>query len=133
MTARGSASTAGASSPRLPPGGPRGHWLHGCMRELQRDPLGFTWQANREHGHYVRIRFLPGLYVYLLTHPEAVEHVLQKNYRNYRKPEMFSRPMRLLIGNGLFTSEGDFWLRQRRLMQPAFHRQHLAMLAPQMT
>src|SRR5207244_1623753 len=72
----------------------------------------------------------PGVYVYLLTHPEAVEHVLQKNHKNYRKPDFFNRTVGLLTGKGVLTSEGDFWLRQRRLMQPAFHRQHLARLVP---
>jgi cytochrome P450 len=132
MTLPEAAFTPGSSSPRLPPGGPQGDWLLGCTRHLLRDPLGFATQANREYGHYVRIRFLPGIYIYLLTHPEAVEHVLQKNHRNYRKPEMLTRPMSLMLGNGLFTSEGDFWLRQRRLMQPAFHRQHLTGLVPLM-
>jgi len=75
---------------------------------------------------------LPRIYVHLLTHPEAVEHVLQKNHRNYRKPDFFNRTVGLLAGNGILTSEGDFWLRQRRLMQPAFHRQHLAKLVPLM-
>jgi cytochrome P450 len=102
------------------------------MRQLQRDPLGLYTRANREYGHYVRIRAFPGIYVHLLTHPEAVEHVLQKNHRNYRKPDFFNKTVGLLAGNGVLTSEGDFWLRQRRLMQPAFHRHHLAKLAPLM-
>jgi cytochrome P450 len=112
--------------------GPRGNWLLGCMRQLQRDPLSLYTRANREFGHYVRIRAFPGIHVYLLTHPEAVEHVLQKNHKNYRKPDFFNKPVSLLAGNGILTSEGDFWLRQRRLMQPAFHRQHLAKLVPLM-
>jgi cytochrome P450 len=102
------------------------------MRQLQSDPLGLYMRANREFGHYVRIRAFPGIYVYLLTHPEAVEHVLQKNHKNYRKPDFFNRPVGRLTGNGILTSEGDFWLRQRRLMQPAFHRQNLAKLVPLM-
>jgi cytochrome P450 len=102
------------------------------MRQLQRDPLGLYTRASREYGHYVRVRAFPGIYVHLLTHPEAVEHVLQKNHKNYRKPDFFNRPVGLLAGNGILTSEGDFWLRQRRLMQPAFHRHHLAKLAPLM-
>src|SRR5437764_1337289 len=112
--------------------GPRGSWLLGCLRQLQRDPLGLYTRANREFGHYVRIRAFPGIHVYLLTHPEAIEHVLQKNHKNYRKPDFFNKTVSLLAGNGVLTSEGDFWLRQRRLMQPAFHRQHLANLAPLM-
>lgn len=112
--------------------GPRGNWLLGCLRQFQRDPLALYAQANREYGHYVRIRAFPGIYVYLLTHPEAVEHVLQKHHKNYRKPDFFNKTVSLLAGNGVLTSEGDFWLRQRRLMQPAFHRSHLAKLAPLM-
>jgi cytochrome P450 len=100
------------------------------MRQLQRDPLSLYTRANREFGHYVRIRAFPGIYVYLLTHPEAVEYVLQKHHKNYRKPDFFNKTVGLLTGNGILTSEGDFWLRQRRLMQPAFHRQHLAKLVP---
>jgi cytochrome P450 len=112
--------------------GPGGHWLGGCMGELQRDVMGFATRANREFGHYVRIRFVPGFSVYLLTHPNAVEHVLQKNQRNYRKPGMLTGAMGLLVGNGLFTSEGDTWRRQRRMMQPAFNRERVAALVPAM-
>ncbi|HYT91521.1 MAG TPA: cytochrome P450 [Gemmataceae bacterium] len=121
-----------ATAPKKTLQGPRGHWLLGCLRQFQRDPLTLYTQANRDYGHYVRIRAFPGIYVYLLTHPEAVEHVLQKNHKNYRKPDFFNKTVGLLAGNGILTSEGDFWLRQRRLMQPAFHRQHLAKLAPLM-
>ena len=110
--------------------GPRGHWLFGCMRQFQRDPLALYTNSWREFGDYIRIRAFPGMYVHLLVHPDAVEHVLQKNHKNYRKPDFFNKPVRLLSGNGILTSEGPFWLRQRRLMQPAFHRQHLAKLAP---
>jgi cytochrome P450 len=80
----------------------------------------------------VRIRFLPGIYGYLLTHPEAVEHVLARHHKNYRKPAFFARTIGLLLGEGLFTGEGDRWLRHRRLMQPAFHRQHIARLSRHM-
>ena len=64
--------------------------------------------------------------------PDAVEHVLQKRHGNYRKPGVFTKPLSLLGGNGLFTSNGDHWQRQRKLMQPAFHKRHLALLFPLM-
>lgn len=118
--------------PGKPPAGPRGHWLVGCSSQLRKDPLAFYTAAWREYGDYVRIRGFPGIYFSLLVHPDAVEHVLQKNHRNHRKPDLLVRPMSLLVGQGLFTSEGDAWLRQRRLDQPAFQRQHLNRLSSQM-
>src|SRR5207237_1235570 len=130
MTTPESRSAPEGVFPRKSWAGPRGNWLLGCLRQFQRDLLGLYTQANRDYGHYVRIRAFPGVYVHLLTHPDAVEHVLQKHARNYRKPDFFNKTVGLLAGNGVLTSEGDFWLRQRRLMQPAFHRQHLAKLAP---
>jgi cytochrome P450 len=102
------------------------------MSQVRKDPLGLYARAWQRYGDYVRLRFIPGVYAYLLVHPEAVEHVLQKNHKNYRKPDVLLRPMRLLVGDGLFTSEGDAWLRQRRLDQPAFHRQQLTKLSPLM-
>jgi cytochrome P450 len=132
MTTPGTTSAPARASQPLQPPGPYGHMLWGCLRNLQREPLAFYNRINREYGHCVRIRGFPGVYIYLLTHPDAVEHVLQKNHKNYRKPDFFNSTVGLLAGNGVLTSEGDFWLRQRRLMQPAFHRQHLAKLAPLM-
>lgn len=119
-----------AAAKKMP--GPHGHWLLGCLRRMQRDPLGLYTQAWREYGDYVRLRILPGAYAYLLTHPDAIEHVLQKHHKNYRKPDVLLKPMRLLTGEGLFTAEGEPWLRLRRLDQPAFQRQHLARLSPLM-
>ncbi len=120
------------TTPGLPPG-PRGHWLRGCLKRFQHEPLEFYRECHRDYGDYVRIRMVPGVDVYLLTHPDAVEQVLQKNHQNYRKPDFFHQTVGLLAGNGIFTSRGPFWLRQRRLMQPAFHRQHLEHLVPAMT
>jgi cytochrome P450 len=100
------------------------------LPEVRKDPLGLYTRAWQQYGDYVRLRAIPGVYFYLLSHPDAIEHVLQKNHKNYRKPEVLLGPMRLLVGEGLFTSEGAPWLRQRRLDQPAFQRQHLAELCP---
>jgi cytochrome P450 len=62
-----------------------------------------------------------GVYDYVINHPDDIKHVLLTNHRNYTKGAGMER-VRLLLGNGIMTSEGDFWRRQRRMMQPAFHR-----------
>jgi cytochrome P450 len=113
--------------------GPRGHFLLGCLREFRLDQLNFLRDLRRTHGNYVRIPTVPGYDIFLLADPAAVEHILVKNYKNYRKPEFLNEPVRLLLGNGLFSSEGDFWLRQRRLAQPAFLRNAVVRLAAPMT
>jgi cytochrome P450 len=78
----------------------------------------------RRYGEISRYRLLSQS-VYLLSHPDYIKHVLQDNHRNYGKQTFAYRALRLILGNGLLTSEGDFWLRQRRLAQPAFHRQRI--------
>jgi cytochrome P450 len=73
------------------------------------------------------------LAVYLVVHPEGVKHVLQDNARNYSKDTFQYNLLSSITGRGLLTSDGDFWLRQRRLAQPAFHRQRIAAFAELMT
>src|SRR3954465_9651096 len=106
--------------------GPKGSLLVGNLTQFGRDPLGFLEQCAREHGDFVPIRFLNKT-VYVLNDPEHLEYVLATNARNFRKTLGYRTPfMRRLFGQGLLTSEGDFWLRQRRLAQPAFHRDRIA-------
>ncbi len=60
--------------------------------------------------------------VYVVSDPELADHVLRKNWQNYKKGLAIKR-IGLLLGNGLMVSEGEFWKRQRRMIQPAFHQQ----------
>lgn len=117
--------------PQDPPG-PKGHWLWGSGPEAARDPLAFYQRVWRDYGDVIGMRALPGFRWYLVTHPEGVERVLQTNQANYRKPKLFVAPLASVTGNGLVASEGEFWRRQRRLMQPAFHRQRIRMLGETM-
>ncbi|MFM7148321.1 MAG: cytochrome P450 [Gemmataceae bacterium] len=104
----------------LPPS-PPGHFLFGHLSELRKDLLGFYSRIHREQGDVALIRF--GLRpVYLINRPDLIEEVLTS--RNFIKHYAL-RMNRLLLGNGLLSSEGSFWLRQRRLIQPAFNRGHL--------
>ena len=58
---------------------------------------------------------------YVINHPDDIKRVLLTNHRNYTKGEGMDR-VKILLGNGIMTSEGAFWRRQRRMMQPSFHR-----------
>ena len=116
---------------RIAPG-PRGHLLWGSLRELQRDPLKLYMDARREYGDIVRLRSMPPFFWHSLAHPDDIDHVLRRNATNYPKG-FFNEWLSILVGNGLLTSEGDFWLRQRRLTQPAFHRKRLVTLGTAMT
>ena len=64
----------------------------------------------------------------LSTNPDFVQHVLQKNHRNYHKSEVQTKILGRYVGKGLLTSDGPYWLQQRRLIQPGFHRKKLAAL-----
>jgi len=109
----------------LPPG-PKGSLIMGVMREFNRDTLGFIERCRRDYGDVVRSRFL---YVtaYFLYNPADIETLLTTNAKSFRKAQSLRSPFfHRLVGNGLVTSEGDFWRRQRRLAQPAFHRQRIS-------
>jgi cytochrome P450 len=96
--------------------------LVGNLPQFQRQPLATLIKAAREGGDVVRINLASQRY-YLLSHPDHVKHVLQDNNKNYVKGY---GKVRVLLGDGLVLSEGSFWRRQRRLMQPTFHRRRLA-------
>jgi cytochrome P450 len=111
---------------RRHPSGPPIPWLVGHLPAYARDGLGFFTRVAREHGGVVRIRLVHP--TALVTHPDGVKRVLQDNHFNYRKSFVYGR-IRPLLGDGLLTSDGSFWLRQRRLAAPAFHRERIAGLA----
>src|SRR5208282_1920832 len=78
-------------------------------------------------------RFQSRIFVsHLLTSPEAVQHVLQDNHKNYTKEVRSTGILRVALGDGLFLSEGEKWRGQRRTAQPAFHRQRLAAMTTAM-
>jgi cytochrome P450 len=109
----------------LIPQGPKGNFLLGIMPEFNRDSLAFMEKLARDYGDIVRTRFfyVPAYFIY---HPDHIEEVLATSNKNFIKPLSFRTPFfNRLVGNGLLTSEGDFWRRQRRLAQPAFHRERI--------
>jgi cytochrome P450 len=102
---------------------PGGQRILGHALEFGRDPLAL-FQRAREHGDVVRIRFGP-FRVYVLNSPGAIRQALVGEARKLSKGLNFGRTRRL-IGSGLVMSEGESHHRQRRLMQPAFHRTEIA-------
>src|SRR5262245_16633782 len=104
--------------------GPPGPALLGNLGELSRDQLGFYTRCAREYGDLVPVRLGPrhGLLIY---HPDTIEEVLVTRNRDFIKSRGV-RLLRALLGDGLVLSEGESWLRQRRLMQPPFHRKRVA-------
>jgi cytochrome P450 len=117
-------TSATRSSLSLPPG-PKGHFILGVMREFNNDTLGFI-ERCRDFGDVVRTRFLY-VHAYFLYNPDDIETLLTSKARIFRKAGSLRSPFfARLVGNGLVTSEGEFWRRQRRLAQPAFHRQRIS-------
>ncbi|HKR13449.1 MAG TPA: cytochrome P450 [Pyrinomonadaceae bacterium] len=111
---------------KYPPPGPKGQLIMGVMREFNDNTLAFIERCHRDYGDVVHTRFL-WVHVYFIYNPDDIETLLTTNARSYRKAESLRSPFfRRLVGNGLVTSEGEFWRRQRRLAQPAFHRQRIS-------
>jgi hypothetical protein len=104
----------------VPPGPAEGYDLGGSEESLARLREYFA-----VYGDTYRV-FAParGVYNWVINHPDDVKRVLLSNHRNYTKGEGMDR-VKILLGNGIMTSEGDFWRRQRRMIQPAFHRRIL--------
>jgi cytochrome P450 len=97
------------------------------LPHLRSDPIRTFLDAADRYGDLVHLKAGP-YHGFLLCEPADIKHVLQDNARNYHKSPLFDR-LRDVVGNGLLTSEDSLWLRQRRLAQPAFHRQRLSAMA----
>ena len=110
----------------FPPGPPSNGWA-GSYSAYSRDPLAFLPEAVRTYGDVIGLRFLK-FRIYFVNHPAVIEDVLVNQARKFGKGRVLKANKRL-FGQGLLTSEGDFWLRQRRLAQPAFHRTRIASYA----
>ena len=111
--------------------GPRGRPLLGVLNEFRKDPPGYLQKVTQEYGDIVYLP-LGRQHIYHLAHPDAIRDVLVTNQHKFKKSRMLERAQ-LLLGEGLLTSEGEYHRRQRRLMQPAFHRERLAGYASVMT
>lgn len=122
---------APASLAHLPdPPGPEKRPSLRHLLAFRRDPLGDFQRMSARWGDVVMFH-LANRRAYLLTHPDLVRDVLITHHRNFIKSLALQRA-RVLLGTGLLTSEGEFHLRQRRLAQPAFHKEKIAAMAAAM-
>ncbi len=110
-------------TPLVRPPGPRNRGIIGNFPLGSQDPLGLYMQWARQYGDifYYRVFFR---HIYFINNPDFIEHVLVTNYQSFIKGEALQFNRRI-FGNGLLTNEGDSWLQQRHLIQPAFHRDRI--------
>lgn len=121
-TGRSAAEPAGC----MPPG-PRGYPIVGMLPSLLRDPLGLAQSLIGQYGGIASLN-LGVQTIYVVGHPDYAQHILRDSAANFGKNGGMWPAIELLFGKGLATTDGDIWLKQRRMMQPIFQRQKLASL-----
>ena len=109
------------NTPKMQIPGPRGDLLLGSIPDIRRDRVQFLLDLRRDYGDVVKIRLGPASGI-AIFHPDDLKRIMQDNQSNYSKETHTLNLLKPLVGNGLIRSDGELWLRQRRMMQPAFHR-----------
>jgi cytochrome P450 len=111
--------------------GPNGSQAAIRLGMLLRDPLAGYLSLSARYGDAIRVPIGPRQSLFMLSRPEHAEHVLATSQDNYVKAFTY-RPLRVLIGDGLLTAEGEQWRRHRRIVQPMFSRRYVRTFAPPM-
>lgn len=106
---------------------PKGHFLLGNAPEFNADTLGFMLDIRR-YGDMAIAWFGP-FPLYIVSHPDYIHQVLVTDADKYYKSQVTKRAMYPVVGNGIFTSDGEFWKRQRKLVQPSFHTRRIGTYA----
>jgi cytochrome P450 len=100
---------------------------------FRREPLRFIGDLQKQYGDIAQFRLAIWPMVFI-NHPDYIKRILQDNHLNYDKDVLFFQVARPVVGKGVATVAGGHdWLRQRRLLQPAFHRQRIAALGTLIT
>jgi enediyne biosynthesis protein E7 len=110
--------TAAVATRPIP--GPKGLPVIGSLPDFRRSVIQTLMDGWRQYGDVVEYR--GPLSVIAITHPDHVQYILRDNAANFRHPDFEINKLKPTFRNGLVTSQGEFWSRQRKLMQPVFHR-----------
>ncbi len=105
---------------KLVPPTPPGNLILGHLGNYQRDSMGYEKHVARTYGDIVHMRWV-ARHAYFISHPDFVRQVLVDEADKFYKAPIYRDLLSYFLGNGLLTSDGDFWRRQRKLAQPAFH------------
>jgi cytochrome P450 len=121
MTATAVAAAQDLASAREAPG-PKGLPVLGQIGEFRANPLALLTRSINQYGDVVKLNLTRTAFI--VNHPDGVRRVLHDHHLNYKKNFVYDR-LKSMLGEGLLTSAGDLWKRQRKLAQPAFHRQRI--------
>lgn len=109
----------------------KGHWLLGNLPEVGKNPMLFAYNKSKEVGDTFDVPLLTGRWI-MTSNADFIKYALQTNHRNYTKGWAYDQ-IAMILGNGLVTSKGAFWQKQRRLAQPAFYKKNLEELFKSMS
>jgi len=112
-----------STTPLTPLPTAKGHWLLKNMPSMSKNILTHFYSLEQKLGTTYE-NPIPFMRIIATSEPDFMRYVLQKNHRNYKKGRSYD-VLKLVLGNGLVTSNGKFWQKQRRLAQPAFHKKNL--------
>ncbi|WP_052597433.1 cytochrome P450 [Aureispira sp. CCB-QB1] len=105
---------------------PADHWFFRNSLVVLNDPLAFFVNTFAEYGDIYNVN--SNLYtIYVTANPKHIQEIMVSNKKDYAKSDDY-KILKYSLGNGLLTSEGDFWKKQRRIAQPAFHRESMKKL-----
>ncbi|MCA9914317.1 MAG: cytochrome P450, partial [Anaerolineae bacterium] len=96
------------------------------------DPVPFYMQNMQEYGDIVQLN-ANGLTMFQINNPDMIQEVLVHKASSFQKSPIYKRLLSMYLGNGLLISDGEFWKRQRKLAQPAFHMKRITTYADTMT
>jgi cytochrome P450 len=110
--------------------GPRGKPVIGSLPDFRRSMVQALMDGWREYGDVVRFR--GPISLISIAHPDHVQYILRDNAANYHHADFEIKKLQPTFRNGLVTSQGEFWARQRKMMQPTFHRERVDSFATMM-